>query len=292
MRVVQISDLHLTGDGAPAYGVVDTWAALEACVAHLLDLSPLPDAVVVTGDVADRGEATAYARARGVFAALTGAGVPVHFTPGNHDHGGRLRAALGALCPHDPDAPEGAGYCVEMDGARLVCLDTRRPGSHAGCVSPSTAAWLGRMLDRRPGVPALVFAHHPPFASGLGVMDAGRMDGRALAGVLAGRDGVQLCFGHLHRALFTRWAGCPAVVCPSTAMQLEPRFASFGGGGFVLETPGYLLHLCGADADPCGSGTEAEGSHHPWPWVTHVCQIPWPGMAGPYPFAGAVNPEG
>lgn len=292
MRVVQISDLHLTGDGAPAYGVVDTWGALEACVAHLLDLSPLPDAVVVTGDVADRGEAAAYARARNVFAALTDAGVPVYLTPGNHDHGDRLRAALGGMYPHDPSAPGGAGYCVEMNGARLVCLNTRQPGTHAGGVTPDTATWLGRVLDRAPGVPALVFAHHPPFASGLGVMDAGRMDGRTLAGVLAGRDAVQLCFGHLHRPLFTRWAGCPAVVCPSTGMQLEPRFTALGGGGFVLETPGYLLHLCGADADPCGPDTEGEGDHRPWPWVTHVCQIPRPGVAGPYPFAGAVNPAG
>src|SRR6266404_4856214 len=54
IRIAQISDLHIKPPGALAYGRVDTAKALERCVAALNEFAPMPDFVVISGDLADR----------------------------------------------------------------------------------------------------------------------------------------------------------------------------------------------------------------------------------------------
>ena len=53
IRIAQISDLHIKGQGQLAYGRVDTAKALERCVVTLNALNPAPDFVVISGDLAD-----------------------------------------------------------------------------------------------------------------------------------------------------------------------------------------------------------------------------------------------
>lgn len=55
MLLAQTSDLHVKAERWLAYGVVDTAAMLERCVAAILDLSRRPDAVIVADDLVDLG---------------------------------------------------------------------------------------------------------------------------------------------------------------------------------------------------------------------------------------------
>ena len=55
MLICQISDLHVRAPGELAYRRVDTAAFVRRCVSHILAQWPLPDVVVVTGDLTDRG---------------------------------------------------------------------------------------------------------------------------------------------------------------------------------------------------------------------------------------------
>ena len=64
MRILQISDFHLRGDGKLSFQVVDTASFLKSTKAHLEHVFALdgqkPDMIVVTGDIADSGDEKAY----------------------------------------------------------------------------------------------------------------------------------------------------------------------------------------------------------------------------------------
>ena len=68
--IAQISDLHITPPGALAYGRVDTAAALKQAINTLNRLSPRPDLVVVSGDIADSAMPEEYEHAKKLLAAL------------------------------------------------------------------------------------------------------------------------------------------------------------------------------------------------------------------------------
>jgi Icc protein len=53
MIIAQLSDFHARPHGRPAYGIVDTNAAITSAVEAVLALDPVPDCVLVTGDLAD-----------------------------------------------------------------------------------------------------------------------------------------------------------------------------------------------------------------------------------------------
>ena len=62
--VAHLSDPHLLADGALQYGVIDPEAGLRLALERLDRLDPGPQALVFTGDLADKAEPAAYARLR------------------------------------------------------------------------------------------------------------------------------------------------------------------------------------------------------------------------------------
>ena len=92
--IAQISDLHITPPGVLAYGRVDTAAALTRSIAALNRLSPRPDLVVISGDVAESGLPEEYDRAKALLADLH---IPYAVIPGNHDHQCHLKGATPCL---------------------------------------------------------------------------------------------------------------------------------------------------------------------------------------------------
>ena len=82
--IAQLSDPHLRV-GPDDQGSA---TALERAVAAVLELGPLPDAVLVTGDIAEHASAEEYELARRLLAPLP---MPVHVLPGNHDDPAAMR---------------------------------------------------------------------------------------------------------------------------------------------------------------------------------------------------------
>ena len=86
MILAQITDPHVS---------TRDWAAADAlarAVRAVLDLRPVPDGLLVSGDIADGSDDREYARAAELFGRLP---MPVHVLPGNHDDPARLAADLG-----------------------------------------------------------------------------------------------------------------------------------------------------------------------------------------------------
>lgn len=124
--LAHLSDVHLLTEGVLQYGVVDPEAGLVRALERLEHVDPSPQVLVLTGDLADRAEPTAYARLRElVEAAAAGLGARIVWVMGNHDE--RLPFAQGLL-DSDDDGPQ--DRVLDVDGLRVVSLDTSVPGYH------------------------------------------------------------------------------------------------------------------------------------------------------------------
>jgi 3',5'-cyclic-AMP phosphodiesterase len=137
--IAQLSDPHLRV-GPDDQGSA---TALAGAVAAVLELEPLPDAVVVTGDLAEHAAASEYARVRELLAALP---MPVHVLPGNHDDPGAMREHF----PLDGDGPY--AFTTRCGPLRLVACDTSRRGRDDGS-STSTGSRRNSAVTSRPSSP-------------------------------------------------------------------------------------------------------------------------------------------
>jgi 3',5'-cyclic AMP phosphodiesterase CpdA len=194
-------------------------AALARAVEAVLALTPLPDAVVVTGDLAEHAGAAEYERFAELVAPLP---MPVHVLPGNHD---------------DLDWP--GPHSVDCGGTRLVLCDTHIPGRDDGHLDLD---WLESELGDGPTIVAM---HHPPFLTGIGGLDAIGLpapERAALATLLSRSPQVKrVIAGHVHRTAFATLGGCVVATCASTNLQarLEIGTPSYT---IVPEPPAFLVH--------------------------------------------------
>jgi 3',5'-cyclic-AMP phosphodiesterase len=116
----------------------------RAAVAEIIGLDP--EAVIVKGDLTDRGLPEQYDAFLATYGAL---GDRMHHVRGNHD------------AINDPGlVRERAPYAVELAGATLAVLDTTGPGGTAGVLSDAQVDWLDELASRATR-PVFVFAHHP-----------------------------------------------------------------------------------------------------------------------------------
>ena len=240
MLICQISDLHVCAPGELAYRRVDTASFVRRCVSHILAQRPLPDVVVVTGDLADRGRPEEYRHAVALLAPLS---MPVYLIAGNHDERGALRAAFPA---HEYLHAGGdfLHYVVPLGEIRLFGLDTVVPGEAGGSLCADRLRWLEEQLDAHRDAPVVILMHHPPFATGVSFMDrAGLQLARPLEPIIRRHPMIEriLC-GHVHRTIFRRFGGTIAATCPSPAHQVVLDFMPDAPSQFVMEPPGYLMH--------------------------------------------------
>ena len=217
--LAQLSDPHIGADWVAA----EPAARFEAAVEAVRALPSPPDAVLVTGDLAENGRDTEYEQARELLARLE---VPVHVLPGNHDDRRALRRRFGL--PGADAAP--VHYAVDLGPLRLVVLDSTRPGEDPGTLGSEQLAWLDAELGAAPYQPTLLAMHHPPFLTGIRACDEVGLpasDRSGLAEVVGRHAQVRrLVAGHVHRAITGALAGRPAMTIPSTYAQLRLTFGA------------------------------------------------------------------
>ncbi|HEX5118853.1 MAG TPA: phosphodiesterase [Pseudonocardiaceae bacterium] len=205
MLFAQISDTHLDGSR-------HRLDRATAVVSYLNELSMPLEAVLLTGDIADRGLPAEYEQARDLLATSPH---PVFPCPGNHDHRSAYRETL--LGTAGSDAPVNQAH--ETEQALFALCDSTIPGSDGGRLADETVAWLDDTLAQHPDLPAFVCFHHPPVVLHSPFSDGIRLaDEQRLADVLARHPQVVavLC-GHAHTPAATMFAGRPLRVAPGVA---------------------------------------------------------------------------
>lgn len=240
MLLCQLSDPHLVARGTLAYGRVDTAAMLERAVRKVLAMPRRPDAVVATGDLTDNATADEYGLLAELLAPLD---MPLYLAVGNHDDRDALRKAF-PRHRHLHGEDGFVQYVVDDFAVRLVVLDTLKPGAPGGELCERRLRWLERTLSGSDRA-TVIAQHHPPFETGLSVMDRMTLEHpEAEAAVVARHPQVErIISGHYHRTIHARFGGTIASVCPSVAHQLLLNLVPNADIGFAFEPSAFQLHL-------------------------------------------------
>jgi 3',5'-cyclic-AMP phosphodiesterase len=217
--LVQLSDPHVGATWADG----DPVAGLGAAVESVRRLPDAPDAVLMSGDLADNAADGEYELVRELLARV---GAPLYVLPGNHDDRDRLRRHF--------DLPGAMGtpvqYGVDLGPLRLVVLDSTRLGEDRGELDAERLRWLDAELAGAPDRPTLLALHHPPVSTGIAAWDEIGLpaaDRRALADVLHRHPQVRrVVAGHLHRTMTAELAGRAVLAVPSTYVQTRLSFNS------------------------------------------------------------------
>lgn len=223
MLIAQLSDIHLDGEAS--------FERFERVMQWVSELRP--DAIAVSGDLANNSHRSHYATLKARFDRL---GVPTLVVPGNVDSREAMREVFGG----PGEGPLNRAVAVG-DDLRLIGLDVIVPGAAHGDAAP-VLDWLEAQLNSG-GPPALVFLHQHPFDCGMDeyeTIDCHNKEG--LAAVIEGARDTVLAIGcgHLHRPMFTRFAGLPAVLAPAIAKM--GGLAADGRKMPATDPPGLLVH--------------------------------------------------
>jgi Icc protein len=217
--LIQLSDPHIGAD----WGDGDSVAMLAAAVESVRALEPNPDAVLISGDLADHATDVEYEQVRELLAPLE---APLYVLPGNHDDRLMLRRHF--------DVPGADGqpvqYAADLGPMRLVVLDSKRVGEDRGELDADRLAWLEATLAAAPSTPTLLAMHHPPLATGIPAFDTFGLplaDRQALGKVVETHSQVRkIVAGHMHRAISAELGGRSVLAVPSTYVQARLEFGA------------------------------------------------------------------
>jgi len=217
--LVQISDVHLTPRGELRPGV---WPR-DNLLRGLREVGAAglqPDVFLLTGDLADTGDAACYDDLAAILTEAAGAyGASVIFVPGNHDD----RAAFRRHLLGGPDGVA-AGPALNRtywrDGLRIIALDSTIPGEDGGALDDQTLAYLRAELRTIAPDGTIVALHHPPVSSPIEPMAGMALrDPARLRDAIAGSDVRIVLCGHNHHVGLGMLGATPVWVSPAAAYR-------------------------------------------------------------------------
>jgi 3',5'-cyclic AMP phosphodiesterase CpdA len=211
--ILHLSDTHLLANGQ-LYDRVDSEARLRRVFEDLERSGARPEAIIFTGDLADKGEPIAYGRLRSIIdPAARRLGAQTIWVMGNHDERAAFRTMLLGQFP----STEPIDRVYFVNGLRIVTLDTSVPGQHYGHLESSQLDWLTEELATPAPHGTILAMHHPPVPCvlDLAVTVELREQG-ALAEVLKGTDVRSIIAGHLHYSTNATFAGIPVSVASAS----------------------------------------------------------------------------
>ncbi|HEY3338380.1 MAG TPA: metallophosphoesterase [Propionicimonas sp.] len=264
LLLAHLSDTHLRHPDDPLVrGVLDPRPhlvrALAAVEAHA------PQALVFTGDLSDDGTAESYEELRRlVLPVAQRLGATVVWGNGNHDARAAFRSVLLDPLPagHAAEPWPEAGplnQAHDVDGLRVLWLDTTVPGSDHGEVAPESLEWLAARLSEPSRRGTILGMHHAPLPVVQDLAASWELHGQAgLAAVLEGSGVRAILAGHYHQSGFGTFAGIPVHV--ATSLCYTQDLAS--GRGMRGHDGAQGWHLVGVHAGTVTS-TVAPLGHYP-----------------------------
>jgi 3',5'-cyclic AMP phosphodiesterase CpdA len=239
--IVHVSDTHLLAGQAKLADLYDVTSNLEHTLAAIERTGVRADAIVFTGDLTDLGEPDAYRALReAVEPVAARLGAPIVWVAGNHDERPALRMEL----LDDSPTQEPVTGVWDLDGLRLIALDSTVPGWHHGDLGADQLAWLNRVLADPAPLGTILALHHPPLPSHLPFFDILELRHQdALADAIAGTDVRAILAGHLHYATSGMFAGVPVHVASATCYTMDLALPAVEVNGMDAGQAFHLVHV-------------------------------------------------
>jgi Icc protein len=211
MRIVQITDTHLIPHVGEKFLGVDTFLTLCKAVDKARSLKPQPDAFVVTGDIAEGGDAATYHRFREIFEEYP---IAVFVVPGNHDDE-RVMAEVfrGSNIQTVDHAVIGECLCIFIDSHV-------HQKSH-GFLNMASLQRVEALLKIHADMPAIISLHHPPFSPCPAPGCKLQGEDELMQILRTSSSPIAILSGHLHREIDETQGNIRLLTSPSTFAQCQ-----------------------------------------------------------------------
>jgi 3',5'-cyclic AMP phosphodiesterase CpdA len=239
--LLHISDTHLLAGPRLLYDRVSGETHLRELFAELESSGGRPEAIVFTGDLADKGEPDAYRVLRSIVEpAAARLGAQVIWVMGNHDDRPAFRESLLS----EPPRVTPIDRVYDVNGLRVITLDSTVPGHHHGEITSDQLDWLAEELAVTAPHGTILAMHHPPLPSVLDLAVAVELrDQAGLAEVLEGSDVRSIIAGHLHYSSTGTFAGIPVSVASATCYTQDLNVPTGGTRGRDGARAFNLVHV-------------------------------------------------
>ena len=176
-----------------------------------------PDVLLLTGDLAEAGDAACYREVAELIASAAPDATAVYI-PGNHDD----RAAFRRQLTGGPGGAQPLKQTRWRSGLRIVALDSTVPGEAYGALDARTLDYLRSELATAAPDGTVVMLHHPPIPSPVEpIARMGLRNADDLNDALAGSDVRIILCGHYHHEASGSVAGVPVWVSPAIATRTD-----------------------------------------------------------------------
>ncbi|KTS55672.1 3',5'-cyclic-nucleotide phosphodiesterase [Microbacterium testaceum] len=239
--ILHLSDTHLLGGDRLLGERYDTAANLRRTLDAAEATGVRPDAVVFTGDLTDLGEPEAYRALRAAVEPWAERlGAPVIWVAGNHDERPALRAGL---LDGEPSLEPVTGVW-DLDGLRIIALDSTVPGWHHGDLDAAQLEWLREELATPAPLGTILALHHPPLPTHIPFFDILELrDQPRLAAAIAGSDVRAILAGHLHYSTSGTFAGVPVSVAAASCYTMDLARPADEVNGMDAGQSFHLVHV-------------------------------------------------
>jgi len=218
INVLQLTDIHLFADITQQLKGINTEESLLHVLARITREERKPDIVLLTGDLAERGEAAAYQRLLQYAQRFP---CPVYAIPDNHDDlVVQEQTFVGSNISLQKSFIQG--------GWHFILLNSVIPQHAEGKLSQSELNFLQSALLRHAELPTLIAVHHhvqPVHGS----MDAIMLrNADAFLEVIAAFANVRIVLcGHAHQVFDQTFSQVRYLTAPSTCYQIKVGDAEF-----------------------------------------------------------------
>lgn len=242
MIIAHITDTHILPKDQAWLNKPETNTSgrLALVVEHLNNLMPKPTALIVTGDVIEKGGRAAYQHLKEILAPLA---IPFYIIPGNHDDREDMRLSFS-----DTSYMPQMGflqYVIDDYPVRLIGLDTHVPGKDYGLLCQERLRWLEETLKENASKPTLLFMHHFPMEVNQKCFEdiSCRLEGDFEKLIHSSPQILGVVAGHYHKMCMSLFGGKMCVVAPSVAPSHyfaadEDKHVT----GIDLVCPSFVLH--------------------------------------------------
>lgn len=211
IRLIQISDCHLSADPAALYRGINADESLQRLLPAIKAFQP--HGILATGDLSQDTSALAYQRLNGYLRTLNSWLIAI---PGNHDHPTRLKQYLNGQTSDR----------IELDHWRIIGLNSYAGDCPQGALPEES---LTRLMEIPTDKPVLLAIHHHPCAVGTAWADRFPLtNGGELLELLDRLPQVKaLCFGHIHHVWQGQRRHYRLLSAPATSINTLPGCERF-----------------------------------------------------------------